>query len=191
MRRNCGRRSIVSFVAAVVLLGISGSVRGEGSAGKPAAPAKGTAGGLLVDAKDDGLIVQIDNEQEPTKFLYDGAITKDAILKRGIFNVDRVNLKYKADGDDRKLTAVEKVPGRATGVVVGQVIKVYNNFWVAVKPNGGGMIEGFALNWPPEKFKQSHELIKTLQPGDTVSLKYASDFERHRILDMQLKPTKP
>jgi hypothetical protein len=79
------------------------------------------------------------------------------------------------------------VAGKQSGVIVGKVLKVYNNFWVAIKPANGGMIEGFALNFPPEKFKQSHDLIKTLQPGDTVAIKYATDFERHRILQMEVK----
>lgn len=153
---------------------------------KPPIKNSGAVSGLLVDFKDDGVIVAVDGEEEPTKFKYAG-MTRQDLVKRQIFPVDRVNLKIKIEGDEKKLTAIEKVPGRATGTVVGKVLKVYNDFWVAVKPTNGGMVEGFALNFPPEKFKQSHDLIKTLKPGDLVAIRYATDFERHRILQMEVK----
>jgi hypothetical protein len=175
------------FLFAVIL---TAAVHGgdQTNSGKSAVKAKDTASGLLTDFKDDSITVLLDGDDEPTKFLLGNGISKQDLTKRQIFPVDRVNLKFKLDGEDRKLVAIEKVPGRPTGVAVGKVIKVYNNFWIAVKPNNGGMIEGFALNWPPEKFKQSHDLIKTLKPGDVVAIKYATDFERHRILQIELKP---
>ena len=77
--------------------------------------------------------------------------------------------------------------GKPQGVVIGEVLKVYNNFWVAVKPKNGN-IDGYALQWPPEKYKQSHDLIKTLKPGDIVAIRYTTDSERHRILQMEVKP---
>lgn len=175
------------LVLSLLIVLMPGAARGDGSDSGTAIKTDGTASGLMVDFNDASITVQLDNEDQPTKYLLGNGITKKDLTNRHIFPVDRVNLKYKLDGDDRKLVAIEKIPGRTSGVVVGKVIKVYNNFWVSVKPSNGGMIEGFALNYPPEKFKQSHDLIKTLQPGDTVAIRYATDFERHRILQMELK----
>jgi hypothetical protein len=50
------------------------------------------------------------------------------------------------------------------------------------------MIEGFALNGPPEKAKPASDILKSLNPGDMVAIKYATDFERHRILQIEVKP---
>jgi hypothetical protein len=151
---------------------------------------KDVVSGLLIDVKDDGIIVQHDGEADTTKYLYGGAITKAALLKQNIFNVDRVNVKFKADGDTRTLVAIEKVPGKQSGVIIGEVIKVYNEFWVAVKPKNG-MIEGFALNGPPDKVKPALDILKSLNPGDIVAIKYGTDFERHRILQIEVKPAPP
>lgn len=180
------RPRATAFMAVVSLLFLATALHADDTS-KSHNTVKTTVGGLLTDFNDKGVTIQIDDEDQPTTFLYDGNITKEALTHTQIFPVDRVNIKFKIDGDDKKLVSISKVPGKASGVVIGKVLKVYNNFWVAVKPNNGGAIEGFALNWPPEKFKQSHDLIKTLQPGDTVAIQYATDFERHRILKMELK----
>jgi len=180
-------RIIVLLLAAVSLFFIAAPASAKDS-GKESSKTRDTASGLLVNIKDDGIIVQLDNEEMETKYAWGGEVTKQSLIKRNIFNVDRINLRFKTEGDTLKVVAVEKVPGNAQGVIVGTVVKVYDNFWVAVKPKNGGMIEGFALNWPPEKFKQSHDLIKTLKPGDLVAIKYATDFERHRIMQMDVKP---
>jgi hypothetical protein len=151
----------------------------------------GAASGLIVDMKDNFMTVQHDGEDEPTKYLYASGMTLEALTHKAfIFNVDRVNIKFKLEGDDRRIVSIDKVPGQKQGVIIGTVIKVYNEFWVSVKPKTG-LIEGFALNFPPEKFKQSHDLIKTLKPGDLVAIKYGTDFERHRILQMEVKPPAP
>lgn len=160
----------------------------DSSASKP--KTSGTVSGLLTDFNKEKITVQIDNEEEATDYAYGPGLSQEALTKHSVFPVDRVNVKFKMDGDKRVFTAIEKIPGKPTGVVIGKVIKNYNNFWVSVKPNSGGMIEGFALNFPPEKFKSSHELIKTLKPGDVVAIRYATDFERHRILEMEVRPAK-
>jgi hypothetical protein len=151
------------------------------------APSSGTVGGLLIDVLDDGVTVVVDGDEEPTKYVFGSGLDKQSILKRAIFNVNRVNVKYKVDGDKHIVVAIERVVGRRDGVVIGEVLKVYNNFWVAVRPKEG-QIDGYALQWPPEKFKQSHDLIKTIKKGDLVAIKYTTDGERHRILQMEVKP---
>lgn len=151
----------------------------------------GTVSGLMTDFKADSMLVQLDDQDEPIKFVYGPGISQKTLASRHIFPVDRVNLKYKTEGDDKQVLAVEKVPGRQSGIIIGKVVKVYNNFWVSVKPNTG-MIEGFALNGSPEKTKPASDILKSLNPGDLVAIKYATDFERHRILQIEMKspPTK-
>jgi hypothetical protein len=186
------RHAFSSAALSLALLGTfflgSKALAAPKDSAKDAPKTTGTASGLIVDMKKEFMTVQHDGEAEPTKYLYaNGAGMETLTHKMNIFGVDRVNIKYKLEGEDRRITAIEKVPGKSQGVIVGEVVKVYNNFWVAVKPKTG-MIEGFALNWPPEKFKQSHDLIKTLNPGDQVAIKYGTDFERHRILQMEVRP---
>jgi hypothetical protein len=153
---------------------------------KGASKPRGTVSGIMTDFKNDFLLVQLDDQDEPTKFLYGPGITQKALANRHIFPIDRVNLKYKTEGDDKQVVAIEKVPGKPTDVIVGKVIKVYNNFWVSVKPDHG-MIEGFALNGSPEKTRPASDILKSLNPGDLVAIKYATDFERHRILQIDVK----
>ena len=148
----------------------------------------GVVAGLVTDKADNSITVQVDGEEEPTKFVAgEGTDKRSLDALKTIFTVDRVNVKYKADGNVRRLLAVEKVTGRPAGVVVGEVVKVYNDFWVAVKPKGG-MIEGFALNGPAEKVKAAADVLKALKPGDVVAIKYTTDGERHRIQQIEVKP---
>ena len=53
-----------------------------------------------------------------------------------IFNASRVQLTYKKDGDSRQLVSIRASP-KASGTVTGLVVKVYNDFWVEVKPKNG------------------------------------------------------
>ena len=56
-------------------------------------------------------------------------------------------------------------------------------FWVEVKP-ANGPPEGFASGIP-NKSKEIVETLKILQKGDTVTIRYYTDFERHRIQVIQ------
>jgi len=145
---------------------------------------EGLASGLMTDFKEGYMIVQLDDQDEPIKFLFGPGMTIPTLTKSGVFPCNRINFKYKTDGDDKKVLAVEKVPGRQTGIVIGKAIKVYNDFWVSVKPQNG-MIEGFALG---ANGKAIGEVLKTVKPGDLVAIKFTTDFERHRIVDMEVKP---
>ncbi len=154
---------------------------------KQAPKDSGTVGGLLVEKKNDYIMVQIDGDPEPTKFLVGTMDQRAADLYKSIFDVDRISVKWKADGDAKRVVSIEKLVGRPQGIVIGEVLKVYNNFWVAVKPKTG-QIDGYALSFPQEKYKASYELIKTLKPGDIVAIRYTTDYERHRIQEMEVKP---
>jgi len=157
---------------------------------KPALKPEGTVSGLMTDFKEgkdgqDGyMMVQLDDQDEPIKFVFGPGITIPAITKQGIFPCNRISLKYKTKGDDKVVLSGEKLAGKQTGIVIGKVIKVYNNFWVSVKPENG-MIEGFALGG---NSKDAADILKTLKPDDVVAIKYTSDFERHRIVKIEVKP---
>jgi hypothetical protein len=116
--------------AFLFLLGIflfSGFVRADSKEpDKKPVKTEGTVGGLLIDSKNDFMLVQLDDQDEPTKFIYGPGITLQGLLKEHIFGVDRVNVKFKTEGDDEKVL---------------------------------------------------------------VAIKYATDFERHRILEIQVKPS--
>jgi hypothetical protein len=173
----------------LLLLGVSllaGVVRGDQKDSDKKGPLKpeGVASGLMTDFKDNYMMVQLDDQEEPIKFIFGPGLSIPAITKQGIFPCNRINFKYKTEGDDKKVLAAEKLAGRPNGVVIGKAIKVYNNFWVSVKPTNGGMIEGFALG----ASKGPADVLKTVNPGDLVAIKYATDFERHRILQMEVKP---
>jgi hypothetical protein len=145
---------------------------------------EGVASGLMTDFKDGYMIVQLDNQEAPIKFLFGPGITIPTLTKQGIFPCNRINFKYKTEGDDKKVLGAEKVPGRQSGIVIGKVIKVYNDFWVSVKPQAG-MIEGFALGGSS---KDAAAILKSLKPDDLVAIKYITDFERHRIVQIETKP---
>jgi hypothetical protein len=97
-----------------------------------------------------------------------------------------MRIAYRQDGDVRRIVGVEKLMGRPTGVFVGEVMFVRGNFWVAVKPKNG-LPDAFALGSDPAKGGRIAETLKSLQKGDVVAIKYTTDFERHRIADLQKK----
>jgi len=82
---------------------------------------EGTISGLMTDFKNDYMLVQLDDQDEPTKFLYGPGIALPALTKRNIFPVDRITPKYKTEGDDKKVLAVEKVPGKQAGSSSGKL----------------------------------------------------------------------
>jgi hypothetical protein len=96
-----------------------------------------------------------------------------------VFNASRVKLTYKKDGDARVLTGITRQVLKDKGTVTGTVVKVYNDFWVEVKPKDG-VSDAYApgINY---KNKEFMDMLKGLKPGDSVTIKYYTDFERHRI----------
>lgn len=63
--------------------------------------------------------------------------------------------------------------------MTGRVVKVHNDFWVEVKPKNA-VADAFApgANYNDKEFMQK---LKGLKPGDSVTITYYTDFERHRI----------
>jgi hypothetical protein len=136
----------------------------------------GKAAGILIQKKDDYIMVKPDGADEPVKYLVGDA----AKAMKNIYDASRVQLTYKKDGDTRQLVSIKKHIIKKDGTVTGKVVKVHNEFWVEVKPKGG-LADAYAPGGN-YKDKEFMDRLKGLKPGDSVTIKYTTDSERHRIL---------
>lgn len=181
---------MLSWQRLMVLLGIVVSLSLLLSS--PAAPAAdkekakqgGKVAGILIDKKDDSITVKADGEEEPVKYLVGAKSDKKLTQSlKSIFNASRVQLTYGQDGDSRQLVSIKKQILKSSGTVTGKVVKVYNEFWVEVKPKKGPS-DAYApgANYKDKAFM---EKLKGLKPGDSVTITFYTDFERHRILELR------
>jgi hypothetical protein len=155
----------------------------------PVAPAAekeaGKVAGILIDKKDDWITVKADGEEEPVKYVVDKESDKNlAMALKTIYNASRVELTYKKGDDSRQLVSIKKQVLKTSGTVTGVVVKVYNEFWVEVKPKDG-LADAYAPGASNYKDKDFMAKLKGLQPGDSVTIKFNTDGERHRILTLQ------
>jgi hypothetical protein len=166
--------ALICFVAFVVLSSRAGTTAGADKEEKEVKVA-----GILIDKKDDSLTVKADGEDEPVKYIIPKSDKKVTDALKSIFNASRVKLTYKKDGDARQLTGITRQILKDKGTVTGTVVKVYNDFWVEVKPKDG-LADAYApgANY---KNKEFMDLLKGLKPGDSVTIKFFTDGERHRI----------
>jgi hypothetical protein len=142
---------------------------------------EGKVAGILIDRKDNWLTVKADGETEPVKYVIGDAIDKKlADALKGIFNASRVQLTYQQTGDSRQLVTIKRQVLRASGTVTGEIVKVYNDFWIEVKPKTGPP-DAYAPGVTNYKDKEFMDQLKGLKPGDSVTIKFSTDFERHRI----------
>jgi len=116
------------------------------AAEKDAEKGESKVAGILIEKKDNWIIVKADGEDSPVKYL----VGKDSDKKlvealKTIFNASRVQLTYKKDGDSRQLFSIQKQVLKASGTVTGVVVKVYDQFWVEVKPKDG-LSDAYAPN---------------------------------------------
>jgi hypothetical protein len=158
------------------------------AADKAAEKDEGKVAGILIDKNDNAITVKADGEDEPIKYLVgDGSNKKVAEALKSIFNASRVQLTYKKDGDARQLVSIKKQILRDSGTVTGLVVKVYNDFWVEVKPKDG-LADAYApgANYNDKEFMAK---LKGLKPGDSVTLTFTTDGERHRIHAMRINAT--
>ena len=184
------RLLLVAFVSALTLIVVPGTARSDDS--KPVPSKKLVVAGIYVDRKDnkgDLLTFMADGEDQAQNYSLEGADKKTLKAMQNIFPASRMKIGYKQDGDVRHIVSAEKLVGKPTGVFVGEVMFVKGNFWVAVKPKNG-QPDAFALNSDPSKGGRIVETLKSLQKGDMVAIKYITDFERHRIVDLQKKGKK-
>jgi hypothetical protein len=181
-------RGLLTLFAAALLCLAAGAPAAAPAADKDADKDGGKVTGILFAFKPgEWITVKADGEDEPVKYAVgsDKKVT-DAIGKT-VFNAMRVTLTWKKDGDMRVLTAISKQfqPSSRPMTFTGTVVKVYDNWWVELKPKTGPT-DAFA---PGATFKDKEfmERFKALQPGDEVTITYTTDYERHRILTLKKK----
>jgi hypothetical protein len=70
--------------------------------------------------------------------------------------------------------------------VTGDIVKVHNDFWIELKPKNG-LANAFApgANYNDKEFMAQ---LKELKPGDSVTITFTTDFERHRIKTLRKNP---
>jgi len=143
----------------------------------------GKVAGIVIDKRGDYMTVKVDGEEEPTKFVIPASDKKLNDSLKSVFNACRVQLTWKKEGDDKQVTSAKRQILKSEGMITGTVVKVYDNFWVEIKPKKG-LADAFA---PGGNFKDKDfmERLRGLQPGDTVTITYTTDGERHRILQMK------
>lgn len=129
--------------------------------------------GALFEKKDDWITVKADGEDTPVKYIIIREPDKElADALKTTFNASRVKLTYKKDGDARQLVSLKRQVLRASGTVTGEVINVYNDFWVEVKPKGG-LSDAYAAG-ANYKDKEFMARLKGLKPGDSVTIDQAN-----------------
>lgn len=136
--------------------------------------------GILVAKTDTTLTIKADGEDEPVKYPVPKSDKKVTDALKSIFDASRVTLTYKKDGEGRQLTGIARQVLKKSGTVTGTVVKVYNDFWVEVKPKDG-VSDAYAPNGTNYKDKEFMETLKGLKPGESVTIKFVTDGERHRI----------
>jgi len=143
----------------------------------------GKVAGILIDKNNDWITVKADGENEPVKYVVDASDKKLAETFKAVFNASRVQLTYKQIGDSRQLASIKRHIIKESGTVTGEVVKVYNEFWVEVKPKNG-LANAFApgANYNDKEFMAQ---LRGLKPGDSVTIEFYTDFERHRIKSMR------
>jgi hypothetical protein len=156
------------------------------AADKDATKDGGKVAGIYIDGRGEWITVKADGEDEPVKYVIDASDKKLQAAFKTVFNACRVQLTYKMDGDSRRLVSIKRQILKASGTVTGAVVKVYNNFWVEVKPKSG-LADAYApgANYNDKVFMDK---LKDLQPGDSVTITFTTDFERHRIKTLRKNP---
>jgi hypothetical protein len=173
--------SLVCGVTVLLALSLPPAAR---SADGESAKQVGKVAGILFDKHDDSLTVKADGEDEPVKYRIPSSDKKLAKALKAIFNASRVQLTYRKDSDARELLTIKRQILRAQGTVTGVVVKVHNDFWVEVKPRNGPP-DAYAPNGKNYKNKDFMERLRGLQPGDSVTIRFTTDSERHRIVTLR------
>ena len=177
----------IAVLFAFAAIAVPGKARAADSKAPSAKPV--IVSGIYVDRKDnkgDLLTFLTDGEDEIKTYTLEGADKSTFAAMQKIFPNCRVKIAYKQDGDARHIVGIEKLATKPTGIFIGEVMFVQNNFWIAVKPKNGPP-DAFALGSDPRKGGPIVELLKTLQKGDIVAIRYTTDFERHRIAQLEKK----
>ena len=175
------RRKNVLYGAALLAAAMACSVL---AADKPKDGGPVSASGVLTDIKPKYLAATFvmiwgDGEDAPTKFALPQGFDQNTFAfppkGKGIFAPSRVQVTYTKGDDGNTLATIKKDAVQAKGTVTGTVM-FSDDFWVAVKP-AVGPLDGYATAGQPGL----GDRIKALGKGDTVTIKFHTDIERHRI----------
>jgi hypothetical protein len=174
-------QEFLTLFGAIMIFAVLGS--------PPVAPAAdkddtGKVAGILIDKKDNWITVKADGEDEPIKYLVGDGDKKVTDALKSIFGASRVQLTYKKDGDSRQLVSIKRQVLKASGTVTGVVVKVYNDFWVEVKPKNA-VSDAYAPDATNYNNKDFMAKLKGLQKGDSVTIMFTTDSERHRIVTLK------
>jgi hypothetical protein len=173
------RQRLLKLLCAVMTLLLYRSSPVALAADKDAKEFGGTVAGILIEKHVEWILVKADGEAEAVKYEVGVANKKLNESLKSIFDACRVQLTYKKDGDARALVVIKRQILKDSGTVTGEVVKVYNDFWVEVKPKKG-LADAYApgANYNDKNFM---EQLKGLKAGDSVTITFTTDFERHRI----------
>jgi len=179
------RHRIVKLLAVVMLVTVLRPAPPAGAAQKDASKQQVRVAGILFDhdRKNNWLTVKADGEDAPVKYLIDPANQNLAEALKTVFNAARVRLTYTTEGDSRRLVTIQRQVLQASGTVTGVVVNVHNDFWIELKPKRG-VANAFApgANYNDKAFMAK---LRALKPGDSVTIKFTTDFERHRIVTLR------
>jgi hypothetical protein len=186
MSKTAGAVALILFVA------LGAALPATGQEEKGVSRKEVRVAGIMFDLDQEHhwMTVKADGEDAPVKYLIDPSNERLARSLQTVFNASRVQLTYRGEEDGRRLLSVRRQVGQPSGTVTGVVIGVHNNFWVEVKPRRGPA-DAFAPgadNYNDEAFMAS---LRSLRPGDSVTIRYTSDLERHRIVALRKNPPAP
>ncbi len=178
-------KRIVKLLPVVMLATVLQPALPARAAQRDTANQEGRVAGILFDfdRKNNWMTVKADGEDEPVKYLIDPGNKNLAEGLQTVFNASRVRLTYKTEGDSRRLVRIERQILQSSGTVTGTVVNVHNEFWIELKPRRG-VADAFApgANYNDKAFMAK---LKSLKPGDSVTIKFTTDFERHRIVTLR------
>jgi hypothetical protein len=179
------RHRFIKRLPAVMLIAALRPALPASGADKPAPKQEGRVAGIMFDydRQNHWITVKTDGEDAPVKYLIDPSNQRLANQLQTVFNASRVRLTYKAEGESRRLVSVQRQVLKTSGTVTGVVVNVHNDFWIELKPRGG-LANAFApgANYNDNEFMAK---LKALKPGDSVTIHFTTDFERHRIVRLR------
>jgi hypothetical protein len=145
--------------------------------------------GILFDRKDNELTIKRDGSDIVEKIIINKDDKNLAMMLKSVFPASRVQFKYKRDGENMVLVGIARHIPSAQGTITGTVVKVHNDFWVEVKPKTG-YADAFAPGGKNYNDKEFMARLKALKPGDSVTIQYTTDSERHRIAAFKVNENK-
>ena len=179
------RHHVVTRLAVVMLISVLPPARPSSAAQKRSSTQEIRVAGILFDfdRTNNWLSVKADGEEAPVKYLIDPSDETLAEQLKPVFNASRVRLTYKTEGDARQLVSIQRQILQASGTVTGIVVKVNNDFWIELKPRKGlADADAPGANYNDKAFMAK---LRALKPGDSVTIRFTTDFERHRIVSLR------